>query len=116
MTNTFSCLILFLTIRHAYKQTQLNTLVTVLHVTIIVGTTISAFLLDTGLLVRETAQLRLFSATFVFTALQDIFISYNIFFILDEQKTIIIVINGAQIKYPILNVVKMDTPISSSQL
>jgi len=89
--------------------------VTVVHVTIIVGTTISAFLLDTGLLVRETAQLRLFSATFVFTALQDIFISYNIFFILDEQKAIIIVNYGTEIEYPILNVIKMDTSISSSQ-
>lgn len=58
ITNVISCLILFMTVRHAYKLTQkqdtdninrklqLNARVTSMHIILIVGATISAFIVD----------------------------------------------------------------------
>jgi hypothetical protein len=81
IVNFISCAILLLTIRHAYKQTQqsaefdienerqLNTIVTVSHVTIILGSTITAFFKDnifTGLTLQAY---RLLSSLFFVTAL-----------------------------------------------
>jgi hypothetical protein len=83
VVNIISCTILFLTIRHAYKLTKhvaefhqsvkkelkLNMFVTASHVTIILGTTISAFLGDNVILKYSVATFRVSSSLLCFTAL-----------------------------------------------
>ena len=51
---------------------------------IICGTTISGFLLLK--LETDLGQIRIFSTVDVLTALQDIFLAFNMFFILDEDQ------------------------------
>ena len=92
-----NCGILFLTIRHAHKITknvaekegpvkeklQLNKVVTFLHIIVILACTISAFLLFLNFNIPSLYSINLTIALEIFTALQDIFLSYNFFFILD---------------------------------
>jgi len=58
--------------------------VTITHIVIICGTTISGFLLLK--LETDLGQIRIFSTVDVLTALQDIFLAFNMFFILDEDQ------------------------------
>ena len=51
-----------------------------MHVTLIVGSTISAFLIERPNKNSEE------SAYFILTAVQEMFLAYNMFFILDERK------------------------------
>jgi hypothetical protein len=92
-----NCSILFLTIRHAHKITKklaekegpvkeklrLNRVVTFLHIIIILACTISAFLLFLNYNISTLYSINLTIALEIFTALQDIFLSFNFFFILD---------------------------------
>ena len=92
-----NCSILFLTIRHAHKitkkvaekegpvkeQLRLNRVVTFLHIIVILACTISTFLLFLNYNISTLYSVNLTIALELFTALQDIFLSYNFFFILD---------------------------------
>ena len=95
-----SCSILFLTIRHAQKLTnqvkvfhenvrkkqQLSAVVTVSHAIIILATTIVAFLLYNVFKDGTATYYRLLSALLFLTAVQDMFLSYNMFFIFEESN------------------------------
>ncbi len=111
-------------IRHAYKITkqlyssckpiqselQLNKMVTFLHITVIVGSTIPAFL-EYQVRASSTSTSRIYTSLITFTGLQDIFLAYNMFFILDEDKGVNIIRDEAnKITYPVLEVAKVEKP------
>ncbi len=93
-----NCTLLFMTIRHAHKITRnvaereglvreklrLNKVVTFSHIIVILACTISAFLLFLNYNISTLYSVNLTLALEFFTALQDIFLSYNFFFILDQ--------------------------------
>lgn len=119
ITNVLSCLILFMTIRHAYKLTQkqennedirrelrINARVTSMHIALIIGSTIGAFLHDRPH-VNATTYFRGYTAYLTLTAIQEMFLAYNMFFILDEEKRADIIRDESrQISYALLEVVK----------
>ena len=88
-----------MSIRYAYKvaeslkanresvdhQLQLNMVVTVIHLTIIFGTSIITFLTFRGQR-TYTTYYRENTAYITLTAIQEIFLAYNMFFILDEDR------------------------------
>ena len=81
-------------------------LVTIMHIVIISGTTVTCFLLFK----QKTLTVhyyRIVSSLLVFTALQDIFLAFNMFFILDEgQRPDIIRDEAKKVSYRLLKVVK----------
>ena len=81
-------------------------LVTIIHIVIISGTTVTFFLSS----IQNTFSVRTFrinSSVLVFTALQDIFLAFNMFFILDEgQRPDIIRDEAKKFSYRVLKVVK----------
>ncbi len=108
-------------IRHAYKITQqlynshkliqselqLNKMVTFLHIAVIVGSTIPAFL-EYQVRASSTSTNRIYTSLITFTGLQDIFLAYIMFFILDEDKGVNIIRDEAKkITYPVLEVAKV---------
>ncbi len=99
------------------KKLQLNTLVTSLHEILILGYTVVTFLHDNVYESYSVINLRLTTTLFVFTALQDIFLSYMMFFILDAQTTPLFVRDESQqLDYAVLNVIKTDFSISGTNL
>ena len=100
IVQSISCFILFLTIRHAQKLTnqvtafhedvvkkqRLSAAVTGSHVAIILANTIVAFLYYNVFTSYSATSYRLYSALLALTAAQDMFLSYNMFFILDESN------------------------------
>ncbi len=98
-TNAISSVILIMTIRHAYKvtqkknqvnvnidnQLQLNGFVTSMHISLIISSAIGAFLSERPHLNQTTAY-REYSAYTTLTTFQEIFLAYNMFFILDDGK------------------------------
>jgi hypothetical protein len=111
-------------IRHAYKITkqlynshkliqselQLNKMVTFLHIAVIVGSTIPAFL-EYQVRASSTSTNRIYTSLITFTGLQDIFLAYIMFFILDEDKGVNIIRDEAKkITYPVLEVAKVEKP------
>ena len=59
--------------------------VTIMHIVIISGTTVT-FFLSTMKKIASVQLFRIFSSVLVFTALQDIFLAFNMFFLLDEDQ------------------------------
>ena len=81
-------------------------LVTIMHIVIISGTTATFFLLS-HLNITPVQHWRIDSSVLVFTALQDIFLAFNMFFILDEgQRPDIIRDEATKVSYRLLKVVK----------
>ena len=80
--------------------------VTIMHIVIISGTTVTFFLLS----IQKSASVlywSIYSSFFVFTALQDIFLAFNMFFILDEgQRPDIIRDEAKKVSYRLLKVVE----------
>ena len=60
-------------------------LVTLMHIVIISGTTVTSFLYFKQFTV-SVKLIRMLTSFLVFTALQDIFLAFNMFFILDEGQ------------------------------
>ena len=68
--------------RSVKRELRLNKVVTFLHITVILGTTISAFFLVNVETAEINVVLRRTQSSFIaLTALQDIFLSSNMFFI-----------------------------------
>ena len=128
VTNVASCAIMFMVIRHAYNLTkqvedfftnlkderQLNTLVTAIHVTIILSNTVAAFMLDNVFKIFTQSSWRVYASVLLLTALQDIFLSTNMFFLLDEGSIPDVVSTG-EFSYPVLDVLKPDASMASSE-
>ncbi len=65
---------------------------------------------------HQTTGIRIYSALLFLTALQDIFLAYNMFFILDEENRPFIVRDqNNNIDYQLLDVYKPKQPRDSSQ-
>ena len=116
-----------MTIRQAYRVSQrnnkanslledkleLNGLVTLVHITVILGATITCFLCYQQSTFSVTS-VRVQVAGLVLTALQDIFLAYNMFLILEEGwLPDIIRDEGRKISYKILDVVKQPRASAS---
>jgi len=102
ITNILSCAVLILTIHYAYQLTkrlqthegirnklQLNKIVTLLHVTFIFASTVSTFVnyvSSQGDNSTLSQKCNLLETNYMFFALLDIFMSYNLFFVLDDDK------------------------------
>ena len=81
-------------------------LVTFMHIAVISGSTVTCFLLFKQKTI-SAHTLRIASSFLVFTALQDIFLAFNMFFILDEdQRPDIIRDEAKKVTYRLLKVVK----------
>lgn len=77
-----------------------------MHITLIVSSTIGAFLYDRTQNLDATA-LKEATTYKALTAIQEIFLAYNMFFILDEKKKPDIIRDESRnITYQVLNVVK----------
>jgi hypothetical protein len=104
VTNMLGCGIMILVIRHVRKITQqpthtylpecmtsnvneackMNTLVTSVHIILIVTYTLMSFLADNVFILnQETTAVRVTSTWYSFAAIIDIFVAYMMFFILD---------------------------------
>ena len=66
------------------RELKLNGLVTFMHITIILASSITGLLTHIGK-IANTYQERTETSFYVLTALQEIFLSYNMFFILDDE-------------------------------
>jgi len=95
------------------NERGINTAVTLAHLTLILGATIVAFWNDNFGNKNSTTIIHLTIALLSFTALQDIYLSYNMFFILDEEKKLNIIYRDQvqAIDYEILEVIKADVSI-----
>ena len=78
------------------QRVTLNTAVTLLHVILIFGYTVVAVLHDNVYISYSVINLGLTTTLFIFTALQDIFFAYMIFFILDKRSPPIFVRDESQ--------------------
>ena len=120
-TNCCSCMILFLTIRHAYKiaqklnevhrevdsQLKLNGVVTLMHIAVILGSSVLGFLIHTTKMYGGTTFIKAGTSWVALTALQGIYLAYNMFFILDEERRPDLIRDeGRKVTYPLLEVVK----------
>ena len=102
ITNLLSCAVLLLTIHYAYQlakrlqtdeeirnKLQLNKNVTILHVTFIFASTVSTFVFyvsTQGDNSTVSQKCNLGETNYIFFALLDIFMSYNLFFVLDDDE------------------------------
>jgi len=136
LTNCLSCFILYLVIRHAYKLThlvrdhgfnghhdrmnreqRLNTLVTSLHAVIIFSYTVLYFLTNNVFTYGTAARINLDTALVCLSAVQDIFLAYMMFFVLDEENSPTIYRDETRhVSYVVLNVIKSDILASETSL
>lgn len=119
ITSLVCCSILIMTIRHANKvareqnyervnsQLKLNWKVTFMHIAIIFGSSIVALFYYNFEESFTAYQFRISTALITFTALQDTFLAYNLFFILDESRRPDIIRDETRrISYTLLDLIK----------
>ena len=95
----------------------MNGLVTLLHIIVVSASAITAFLLFINYNISSRYKLNLTIALEFFTALQDIFLSYNFFFILNEsERPDIIRDENRSVTYPLLDVIKAEASRISTSI
>ena len=75
-------------------------MVTITHATVILSSTIASFMLDNVYKIFTQKSWELYASVYFFTAVSEIFLSYNMFFILDDDK--IDIINDRGYNYPVV--------------
>jgi len=109
VTNLISCLILALVVRHIYRlsnqvqagsdtvaaKRKVNMIVTASHIGVTLAFTVSQFLI---LFVKNPTQVgRMYSAFTFFGALADLYLSLMLWFILDSEKAVTVLVDGDRV-------------------
>jgi hypothetical protein len=117
VTNLISCLILVLVIRHIYKlskqvdvgkdavsaKSKVNRFVTVSHIVVTLAFTVTQSILP--LTYNIVPSDRMHTAFLFFGGLADIFLSVMLWFILDTDKAVAVVVHGNKV-YAVTDVIK----------
>ena len=114
--NLISCVILALVIRHVHRLTKkvetgsetvvakrkMNTLVTISHIGVTFAFTITEILV---IFSEAFSNRRIFSAFYFFGALADLMLSLMLWFIIDDNKAVAVVMDGDRV-YAVIDVIK----------